>query len=86
VVTDVGGSHAVQYGFDAVAIAVVDEGGTGRAAHCRQTVFGIVPERIATLISMIDLITTVAPETLLEVNPSHCHSRNDCTHDQSHTY
>ncbi len=40
VVADVVGGHAAHYGFDAVAVAVVDKGGAGRAAYGRQAVFG----------------------------------------------
>ena len=39
VVADVVGGHAVQHGFDAVAVAVVDEAGVGGAAYGLQTVF-----------------------------------------------
>ena len=39
---DVVGGHAAHYGFDAVAVAVVDEAGAGCAAHGRQAVFGIL--------------------------------------------
>ena len=39
-VTDVVGGHAAQHGFDAIAVAVVDEAGAGRAAHGRQAVLG----------------------------------------------
>ena len=37
--TDVTGGHAVQHGFDTVAVAVLEEAGVGCAAHSRQTVF-----------------------------------------------
>jgi len=40
VVADGVGGHAAHYGFDAVAVAVVDEGGAGCATHGGQAVFG----------------------------------------------
>jgi len=42
VVAHVVGGHATQHGFDAVAVAVVEEAGAGRAAYRRQAVFGIL--------------------------------------------
>ena len=39
---DVVRRHAVQHGFDAVAVAVVDKAGAGRVAYGRQAVFGVV--------------------------------------------
>ncbi|HOU12968.1 MAG TPA: hypothetical protein PKZ84_07605 [Anaerolineae bacterium] len=52
VITDVVGGHAVQHGFDAVAVpslhsgqaTVVGEAGVGHAAHGHQVVFSVVGE------------------------------------------
>jgi hypothetical protein len=42
VVAHVDGGHAAEGGLDPVAVAVIDEGGAGCAAHARQAVLGVV--------------------------------------------